>query len=167
MFLLPPSLSNRRLRKSSGNSLLRRRMLLLLVTLIGTAGAYGAVYRCEDPDEPVLFSQFQCPPAHQQHTISPDAQNLIDIPALSATEKAALRRLQQDLADDRARAQMARSKARQQQAERIAARKVLCHEARNRLATLQARKRKGYRATDARKLAERGRELRRLRKANC
>ena len=141
--------------------------LLLMFWLFCAPGAAAEVYRCEIPGQPVLYSQFQCPPAHQQQTISPDPQNLIEIPELSSAQAAALRRLQQDLDDDRARAQRARTKARQQHAKKIAARKTLCNEARNELETLQVRKRKGYSAAEAGKLAERGRELRQLRKANC
>lgn len=140
---------------------------LLPMLLLCTATVSGAVYRCEDPGKPVLYSQFQCPPRHQQQTVTPDPHNLINIPELSSAEEAALRRLKKDLADERARAQRARLKARAQQARTLAQNKARCEAARRDTAALQVRKRKGYSAAEARSLAELDRELQQIRKANC
>jgi hypothetical protein len=140
---------------------------LLTAALFAVCSATAAVYRCKDPDQPVLYSQFQCPPDHQQATINPDPQNLIDTPPLTAAEQTALARLQQDLARDRTRARAARMENRRQRLKRLAQRKALCTDARSQLEALAARKRRGYGADESRKLAQRGRELRQQRNANC
>lgn len=140
---------------------------ILLCSLFCSEGANGAVYRCEVPDKPVLYSQFQCPPRHQQSTITPEAENLIDIPALSKAETEALRALKKTLADNRAQAQRIRLKAREHRARQMAQDKSRCEAAGREIAALQQHRRKGYSAGEARHLARRDRELKQIIKTRC
>jgi len=141
--------------------------LLLLFSMICTAPVAAAIYRCERDGEPVLYSQFICPPQDQQHHYQPQPHNLVSIPPLSSAEIAALANLEKSLQRTRLIASKTKARARSQQAQRASRAEQLCTQAKNQLTALRDRKRQGYSAADARKFDAEIERLQIQKKANC
>lgn len=141
--------------------------LTVLLWMICTAPVTAAIYRCERDGEPVLYSQFICPPQNQQEHYQPQPHNLVSIPPLSAEEIAALANLEKDLQRTRLTTSKAKARARSQQAQRAIRAEQLCTQAKHRLAALRDRKRQGYSAADGREFDAETERLQIQKKANC
>jgi hypothetical protein len=139
---------------------------LALFTICSQPAA-ADVYRCEQEGEPVLYSQFVCPPQRQQETYQPRPHNLVSMPPLSTEESTALASLEKNLQRTRLAASQTRARARKEQARRVNRAEQLCDNAKYQLAALRERKRQGYSAASARKLAADAERLQIQKKANC
>lgn len=146
---------------------MRTACVFLLLWLLSSQPVAAAIYRCVSDGEPILYSQFVCPPQNRQERYQPTPHSLVSIPPLSGEEVSALARLEKSLQRTRASARKIKARARSQQARRASQARQLCTEANDQLATLRDRKRQGYSAADGRKLDVETERLQIQKKANC
>jgi len=139
----------------------------VLFSMVCAQPVTAAIYRCERDGEPVLYSQFICPPQDQQEHYQPQPHNLVSIPPLSGAETAALAKLKKNLQRTRLAASKAKARARSQLAQQAIRAEQLCTQAKHQLAALRDRKRQGYSTADGRELDAETERLQIQKKANC
>jgi len=138
---------------------------LLLATQLEAADR--RIYRCEIGDQPVLYSQFVCPPDRTAHLVRPGDHSIIAIPSLSPEESAALQSLERSLSVNRAEQRNKQRRAQRSYRRELQQAASLCDAARAGLEEIRIRKRQGYNAAQARRLEREQEQLQALKKANC
>ena len=139
------------------------RHLLALAILVGST-ANGAIYRCIEQPDAVLYSQFPCKNAE----LVPERQlSVIETPQLSESERLMLKQIKQNsVALELASHKRAKQRHRQRE-KRNAERTALCRQAVAGINNLRTRKRAGYSLSDATVLAAREVTLKRQQDLNC
>ncbi len=142
--------------------------IAVLFLVICSPAPQAAVSQCQDEAGRMHFLQFGCP-AGTRH-IEPDKKALLSVVTtapLSPAEVEALDQLERTLARDRQERARQRARNARQQAARKEENARRCQEANGKLAALQQRRRKGYRATAERALEAEEARWRATRKAAC
>jgi len=131
------------------------------------AHAQASIYRCTNGKDPVLFSQFSCPPGDESALWESADTTLITLPPLTTVEQAelaAMARANASLTKERQLRRRRQAKLRNTVAAKA---RLQCQEARAALERIRLQKRQGYKASAARTLDREQARWEKVRKVNC